>query len=99
MQFLIIGYDDTDDQALARRIRVRKAHLALGDQMRAEGRLLYAAAILDDDEKMIGSIMICDFPSKDDVHAWLKIEPYVMGDVWRKIEIKPCKVGPSFAII
>jgi uncharacterized protein len=45
---------------------------------------------------MIGSMLIVDFPTLEDVHKWIAIEPYVTGDVWRKIEIKPCRVGPSF---
>ena len=24
-------------------------------------------------------------------------EPYITGEVWRKVEVKPCKVGPTFA--
>lgn len=96
MQFLVIGHDGTDSQALNRRLLVRKAHIALGDQLRAEGKMLYGAAILDENEKMIGSILICDFNSRQELDEWLKIEPYVVANVWQKIEIKPCKVGPSF---
>jgi uncharacterized protein YciI len=96
MQFLVIGHDGTDKQALSRRLLVRKAHIALGDQMRKEGKMLYGAAILDDNEKMIGSILICEFDSRQELDEWLKIEPYVQGNVWQKIEIQQCKVGPSF---
>ena len=28
--------------------------------------------------------------------ASFRVEPYVTGKVWEKIEIKPCKVGPMF---
>lgn len=41
-------------------------------------------------------MLIVDFPTLEDVHKWLAMEPYVTGDVWRKIDIKPCRVGLSF---
>ena len=99
MQFLIIGRDGSDAEALNRRLAVREAHLALGDKMRDAGKMLYGAAILSDDEKMIGSILLCDFNSREELDQWLEEEPYVQGDVWREVEVKRIKVGPRFAAI
>ena len=96
MQFLVLGHDGADAKALERRLAARDSHLALGDTLREAGRLLYAAAILDEKEKMVGSVLICEFNSRQDLDDWLKIEPYVIGKVWEKIEIRPCKVGSSF---
>jgi uncharacterized protein YciI len=96
MQFLVTGYDGTDDKAMERRLSVREAHMKLVDSMRKEGKHLYAAALLDENEKMIGSVLIVDFPTREDLDKWLKVEPYVVGDVWRQIEITPCKVPPMF---
>jgi uncharacterized protein len=96
MQFLVIGYDGTDGQAQARRLAVREAHIALGDKMRDSGNFLYGAAILNEDDKMIGSVIICQFDSRKELDQWLKIEPYVTGNVWQKTDIQPCRVGPSF---
>jgi uncharacterized protein YciI len=66
--------------------------------MRQGGSLLFAAAILDDSEKMVGSTLICEFPSRAELDQWLKEEPYIKGDVWRDVEIKQCKVGPKFVV-
>lgn len=96
MQFLVIGYDGTDEEALERRMKARPGHVALGDKMRDAGEMLMGAAILDENNKMIGSVLICDFESRADLDNWLEHEPYVVGDVWRDIEVKPCRVGPSF---
>ena len=96
MQFLLIGHDGDDADALDRRLAARQAHIALGDQMVAEGRMLYGGAILDDADKMIGSVLVLDFPSREELDAWLKIEPYMLGDVWRRVEVQPFRVGPSF---
>lgn len=96
MQYLVLGYDGTDEDALSRRMAVREAHIALGDKMRAAGQMICGAAILDDADKMIGSVLICDFESRADLDKWLESEPYVTGNVWQKIDVQPCRVGPSF---
>jgi uncharacterized protein len=95
MQFMVLGYDGKDDDALDRRLAVREQHLAVGDRLAADGTLLFAAAILDANETMIGSMLILDFPSRVELDAWLDVEPYVTGDVWRHIEISPVRVGRS----
>lgn len=96
MQFLVMGYDGNDEKALERRLAVRDDHMKLVEKMKSEGRHLYAAAMLDENEKMVGSAMIVDFPSREALDGWLKMEPYVLGNVWKKIEITPCKVPPLF---
>lgn len=96
MQFLVCGYDGTDDEALERRLSVRADHLALGDKLVESGNMLIGVALLDGD-RMIGSALVVDFPSREDVDKWLEIEPYVVGNVWERVEVTPCKVGPSFA--
>ncbi len=96
MHYLVIAYDGPDDGALDRRLRAREAHLRLGDEMAAAGRHLFGTAILDNDGRMVGSMLVVDFASRDELDGWLAKEPYVVGGVWREIEIKPCRVGPSF---
>lgn len=96
MQFLVTGYDGTDEKALERRLAVREEHMKLVECMKSKGKHLYAAALLDENEKMIGSVLIVDFESREELDKWLEIEPYVVGDVWRTIEVKPCKVPPMF---
>ena len=97
MQFLLIAYDGKDDDALNRRMKVREQHLEGVKTRKKDGEHLYSAAILDDDEKMIGSIMVVEYPSLEDLHKkWLNSEPYVVGDVWRDITIKPCRVPDIF---
>lgn len=95
VQFLVSAYDGTDNEAIARRLKVRAEHIALGDKLVSSGNMLFGVAILDGDT-MIGSTFVVDFPTRDDLDKWLEIEPYVVGDVWRRVEVTPCRVGPSF---
>lgn len=53
-------------------------------------------ALLNEDGQMIGSVMILNYPSRKELDDWLRIEPYVINNVWEKIEITPCKVGSTF---
>jgi uncharacterized protein YciI len=93
MHFIVTGFDGTDENALSRRMAVREAHLAGTAKMRLAGTLLFGAAILDDAGKMIGSSLVVDFPTRQDVDAWLKEEAYVRGNVWRSIDVRPCKIS------
>lgn len=92
MQFLIIGKDGNDKDAIKRRLAVREAHLKLGDEMEASGERWYGCVMLDDNEKMIGSMAVLDFPSEKDLKDYLKKEPYVVGKVWKTIEVFKCNV-------
>jgi len=96
VQFIITGFDGIDDDAPKRRMAVREKHIAMGDRLRKEGKALYGVALLDENGNMIGSVYICEFPSRKELDEWLEVEPYVIGNVWKKVDIKQCKVGPSF---
>ena len=98
MNFLITAFDGKDDKAIIRRNNARARHIEGIKKLIKARKHLYAAAILDDDNKMIGSILIVDYLSKEVlINEWLNNEPYVTGNVWQKIDIKPCKV-PDFLL-
>jgi len=92
MQFLVIGKDGKDKKVIERRMAAREAHLALGDKMEASGERWYGCVMLDDNQKMIGSIAVMDFPSEKELKEWLKKEPYVVGKVWETTEVYKCNV-------
>jgi len=99
MYFTVIGYDATDEEAPKRREQYRPEHLMLLKEKREEGKIICAAAQLDDNGKMNGSVIICDFPSKEELMKWLdEEEPYVEHDVWGDVKIAECKVPPMFRI-
>jgi len=95
MQFIVTGYDGRDEGALARRLAAREGHLAMAKEMVESGKWLYAAAVLNDEGKMCGSVIICDFPSREELESeWLAKEPYVLGKVWEKIDVSRAQVAP-----
>lgn len=90
MQFLIIGKDGTDKDAMKRRLAAREDHITMGDNLLASGNLWYGAALLDDEGTMNGSMYMVDFPSEIEFDEWLEKEPYVIGEVWKTIEVLKC---------
>jgi len=97
MQFIIIGKDGKDSEALGRRIKARDAHIAYTDEAIKRGEQLMAAAMLDENGQMNGSVMIVEFDDRDALDHWLENEAYVTGEVWKDVLVIPCKVGPSFS--
>ena len=92
VEYLVIAFDGTDEEALGRRLAVREAHLE-GAQLLAErGELLSGGAILDDQGAMIGSSMHVAFADQAAFDAWYSREPYVVGDVWRDITVRPMRI-------
>jgi uncharacterized protein YciI len=73
----------------------RNDHLEQAKEWVQKGNWLYAAAILNEEEKMIGSMIICDFPSIDALkEQWLDKEPYILGNVWQNVDVKKAAVPP-----
>lgn len=92
-QYLITAFDFTDEKALERRLAVRDKHLAGARKMRANNNLVIAGAMLNKEGKMIGSSMIVQFGSRQEVDVWLDNEPYILEKVWEKVDVKPFKVA------
>lgn len=92
MEFMIIAYDADDENALARRLKVREAHLKQAALMKEKGHLIEGGAILNDDGQMIGSTLYCSFESRTELDKWIANDPYWLGNVWVKIEIKPIRL-------
>ena len=96
MEYAVIAYDATDEGALERRMAVRESHMDVVKGLREQGHMIHGGALLDDAGKMIGSIIIADFPTRDAFDAWLNNDPYVTGNVWKDIQVVPFKTAPAF---
>ena len=93
MQFLLLAYDGTDLAAPERRLKVRQEHLDKISNLKKSGEFLFGGAILNDEGKMIGSMILYEFPDRMSLDDRLKDEPYITGGVWKKIEIKPFRLA------
>lgn len=92
-QYLITAYDYTDEGALKRRMDVRPHHLDGARELKANGNYVLGGAMLDDDGKMVGSIMILQFEDEEQLEAWKQSELYITQKVWESVDIKPFRVA------
>ena len=88
MQFLVTAHDG--EGMLPKRMEVRQRHLdgvaRLGD------KVVCAGGLIDDDGNLKGSALILDFPTRDELDAYLASEPYVTEGVWEDVTVEPMRV-------
>ena len=70
MQFMIKALDG--ENKLARRMEVRPRHLEGMEKLRSH--IICAGGLMDNEGKMKRSVLILDFPSRDDLdsYTWLR---------------------------
>ena len=93
MQFLLVAYDGTDPEAHERRMMARPEHLEKVALLKKKGEFLLGGAILDDSGKMIGSMIVYEFPDRSELDKSLQKEPYIIQGVWKHIEIRPYRLA------
>ncbi|MBW4889703.1 hypothetical protein KXQ82_08245 [Mucilaginibacter sp. HMF5004] len=94
-QYIITGYDHTDEGAQKRRADVRPHHLDGARELKANNNYVMGGAILDDEGKMIGSVMVLQFETEEELEAWKMKEIYITAGVWETVDVKPFKVAFS----
>ena len=93
MWYAIIAEDH--DNSLERRMAARPAHLERIEGLKRQGRVLVAGPFPAVDAEdpatagFTGSLMVVDFPSLDEAQAWADEDPYVTGNVFRSVTVKP----------
>jgi len=96
MYFAILAEDVADSLPL--RKQVREAHLERVQTLVDDGRVLAAgphpAVDADDpgDAGFTGSLIIADFPSREDAQRWIDADPYTTAGVFARVTIKPFRL-------
>ena len=91
MNYLVLIYDYKN--VLELRLKYRSNHLLDTKELILKGNIINAGAILENN-KMIGSSLIVDFNSIDNLNDWLYNDPYTKGKVWNleTLQIIPLKL-------
>ena len=93
MLYAIIADDIANSNE--RRQKARSAHLYRLQQLLNEGRLIFAGphpAVDDNDPGeagFTGSLIIAEFHSIVEAEEWAETDPYVEGDVYARVTVKP----------
>ena len=90
MAWLVLAFDGADDDAPARRMAARDAHVAFITQEAKAGRLLLGLPLHDEASRSRGSLMVL----ADDPAAYLATEPFARHGVWQRIETHPFRIAP-----
>ena len=68
-QYLITAYDYTDAGALDHRMHVRPHHFEGARELKKSSNFIFGGAILNDDGKMIGSVMVMQFETVEELET------------------------------
>ena len=92
-QYIVTAYDHTDEGALQRRMDVRQHHLDEAKTLKESGNYVIGGAILNENNQMIGSVMIVQFENEEALDAWKQNEPYITQKIWETVDVKPFRVA------
>lgn len=93
MQYQVTAFDGADEEAPARRLAARPAHLEEAAVLKKAGKIIAGGAILDDDGNMVGSTLYVEFDSREELDDWITNDPYVKGGVWEEINVMPIRLA------
>jgi len=93
MQFLLTAYDATDSEALERRMDSRTEHLEKISLLKKSGEFLFGGAILNEEGRMIGSMIVYEVHDRESLDEKLKDEPYIYKGIWKTINIVPFRLA------
>ncbi|WP_028240389.1 YciI family protein [Stutzerimonas azotifigens] len=91
MLFAIVARDSTAPGTLEKRLAGREAHMKCILELKAKGVVVDGGALLDNDGRMIGSIVFCEAADRSGVDEYLAQEIYYQQGVWNSIEVTPFK--------
>jgi len=89
MQFLIVARDRPDADARIKRAKARAEHMRLLHQLKGDGNIHDAGAILSDQGEIVGSMIIASFPDRASLDAYISVEAFKRDGVWDDIDILP----------
>ena len=92
MQFVVTAYDGKDEGAYERRMSIRPQHLENMSKLNENGHVICAGGMTNSEGKLIGSVLIMEYESREQLDDYLANEPYVVAGVWQKIEVDTMNV-------
>lgn len=96
MHYAIYCEDQAD--SFEKRRSVRPAHLKRLEDLKAQGRLVLAGPLLNEDNENLvvggvkGSLIIAQFKNLAEAKEWAAADPYVTADVYARVTVSPFKI-------
>src|SRR3569833_1614561 len=95
MWYVIVGEDVQD--SLGKRLATRPAHVQRLEALKTQGRLLLAGPFPTIDAPdpgpagYTGSLIVAEFDTLDAAQQWANEDPYLAGNVYARVTIRPFK--------
>lgn len=86
--YLLKAYDYPDENTRQKRSSFRDEHLRKIHRYRHDGLIIDAGALLDDDERIIGSLIIFQAETLQQIKSYLAEEPFVTENIWEEVDIR-----------
>lgn len=88
MQFVVNAHDG--ENMLEKRMAIRPRHLQ--NMENNKEHVVCAGGILNGEGKPVGSVLVMDFASRDQLDEYLANEPYVVEKVWADVRVERLNV-------
>lgn len=88
MHYHLIAHDFPGAEAAQRRAELRTQHMQNLRRLRADGRLVEGGAIVDEEGRMCGSILLFEFEKEEELKEYLDGEVFNQG-VWSEVAVTP----------
>lgn len=87
MLYSVIAYDKNDH--LQKRLSLREGHLEF---LSSCDKLKLAGPFLNDKEEPVGSLLVFDVETKEELEAILQQDPYAKADLFKSVTISPWRL-------
>jgi uncharacterized protein len=87
MHYSLICYDLPDSSE--KRKRLRESHIKYLNGFKK--LILFAGPIMDEENNVLGSLIVIKFSNKDEVDDFSKNDPYFLGGLFKKVLINKFK--------
>ena len=89
--FLVTAHDAGEKDTPAKRAAARDAHVARIQELLSADGFLFGGALLDDDDEIVGSVLVVRFPDRAAFDEWLDNDPYTTTGVWGQVDVRSCR--------
>ncbi|WP_439578609.1 YciI family protein [Elioraea sp.] len=94
MAWIVLAFDGVDEGAPARRAAARERHLTVIAAMAGDGRLALGVPLMEEDGRIVGSLMVLSGETQAGLDAYLAEEPFAREGVWARIDAMPGRIAP-----
>tara|TARA_S200000501_G_C20228868_1_gene484885 strand:+ start:80 stop:352 length:273 start_codon:yes stop_codon:yes gene_type:complete len=87
MYYSIICYDHNNSSEKRKKLRPKHINYLTKNK----NLILFAGPIMDDEDMIIGSLIVINFENKNQVEIFSKNDPYYLGGLFKKVLINKFK--------